>query len=59
MKQSTSFKKKQFKVLVNDIDELLEHKAEFKKKTDFLFEKIQSISKDVDEKMSRVVADFD
>jgi len=48
LKTSISFKKKQFKVLVNDIDELLEHKGEFKKKTDYLFEKIQSISKDID-----------
>ena len=58
-KMSTSFKKKQMQVIVSDVDELLSHKGEFKQKTDYLFEKVQQISKDVDEKMLKVVKEFD
>ena len=45
-------------VLVSDIDELIRHKGEFKQKTDYLFEKVQQISKDVDEKMLKVINEF-
>ena len=40
------------------MDELLRHKGEFKQKTDYLFEKVQQISKEVDEKMLKVVKEF-
>ena len=55
---SASFKKNQMSVIVRDIDELIRHKGEFKQKTDYLFEKVQQISKDVDEKMLKVVSEF-
>ena len=45
-------------VLVTDIDELIRHKGEFKQKTDYLYEKVQQISKDVDEKMLKVINEF-
>lgn len=57
-KMSMSFKKNQMQVLVTDIDELIRHKGEFKQKTDYLFEKVQQISKDVDEKMLKVINEF-
>lgn len=44
---------------MSDIDELLRNKGEFKKKTDYLFEKIQEITKDVDGKMLKVVSEFE
>ena len=47
------------KVMVTDVDELLRHKGEFKQKTDYLFEKVQQISKEVDEKMLKVIKEFD
>lgn len=57
-KIQASFKKNQMQVIVSDVDELIRHKGEFKQKTDYLFEKVQQISKDVDEKMLKVVHEF-
>ena len=45
-------------VIVTDLDELIRHKGEFKQKTDYLFDKVQQISKDVDEKMIKVINEF-
>ena len=59
LKTSNSFKKKQMQTLVSDIDELLKNKGEFKQKTDYLFEKIQEISRDVDQKMLKVISEFE
>ena len=40
VKQTQAFKKQQMKVLVDDVDDLLRNKGDFKQKTDYLFEKI-------------------
>ena len=58
-KNSANFRKKQMQIIVQDVDTLLSHKGEFKQKTDYLFEKIQEISKEVDQKMLKVVTEFD
>ena len=54
-----NFKKRQLDVLVKDIENLLDHKTEFNKKTDFLFDKLMEISGDVHTKMQKMVREFD
>ena len=46
-------------MLVNDIDKLLDHKSEFNKKTDFLFDKLMEISEDVHNRMAKMVKEFE
>ena len=36
-------KKKQFKILVDDVDELQRYKGEFRRKTDFLYEILSDV----------------
>ena len=47
------------KVLVDDVDDLLRNKGDFKQKTDYLFEKIQTIQKEVDDKIVKVISEFE
>ena len=59
VKTTHSFKKQQMKVVVDDIDDLIRNKGEFKQKTDYLFEKIQQIQKEVDSKIVNVIEQFE
>ena len=40
VKTSQAWKKQQMRVLVDDVDDLLRNKGEFKQKTEFLFERL-------------------
>jgi len=55
VKTTHSFKKQQMKVIVDDIDGLIRNKGEFKQKTDYLFEKVQTVQKEVEDKIVNVI----
>ena len=52
------FKKKQIDQIGNDVDDLLLHKAEYKKKADFLFEKMVEVSDSVHTKTQSLLTEF-
>ena len=58
VKTSQAWKKQQMRVLVDDVDDLLRNKGEFKQKTDFLFERLAAIQKEVDSKIVNVIEEF-
>ena len=56
---AASFKKKQIQVIIKEVDELLEHKGEFKQKTDYLFEKMKTMQTDLDGKIVKMLTDLE